>query len=328
MRKYVHIIFWVVLVAAALAGCNANKPPQAAIRLGVTASLDAYPVNISYSAEAFTAQNIDLHITTFKTSREISDALGRDDLDAGMMDLPSALVLAASANPVQILRTALQATPQRPMYVIIARRDTAITTLKQLEGKTLAVADALGDQYAADQLLSAAKIDISIVKRKLVGDALQGVDLLRKGDVDAVLVPELMTWGSLSRDTRSLTSPVMNQVGETVLVASRKVVTAQPDGLKRFMVAYEAGIRAILWDPEPYRSILTKSGVAKELIGQFSMPIYPLAQLPTESEIEQVSAWLVEHNLLKTPMAYKTAGNDTFLPDPSLVELAIFCHRP
>ncbi len=326
MKKY--LVVWAALVIVVLAGCSANKPPQVTMRVGVSESLDAHPLNISYSAEAFTVQNIDLHLTTYKTNREISDALARGDLDAGMIDLPTALVLAASANSVQIVRVAMQATPERAMYLIITRRDNPVTTLKQLVGKTLAVSDTLGDQYAADHLLAASSIDPASVKKKTVTDASAGVDLLSKGDVDAALVPEVMTWGPLSRETRALTSPTNSQVGETVLVASRKFMAAQSDGLKRFMVAYEAGIRAILWDPEPYRPLLTKSGVRQDLAGSFTLPAYPLAQLPTQSEIEEADSWLVKQGLLKTPIAYKDAENSAFLPDPSLVEQAIFCHRP
>lgn len=321
-------IFWIVLVTIALAGCGVNKPPQVTMRIGVTESLDAYPVQISYSAEAFTTQNIDLRLTMHKTTREIGDALARGDLDAGMIDLPAALVLAASANPVQIVRVAMQATPERAMYVIITRRDSPVTTLKQLDGKTLALSADLGEQYVAEQFFAGAGLNFASVKHKQVVDASVGVDLLRKGEVDAALVPEILTWGPLSRETKALTSPTKSQVGESVLVASAKFIAAQPDGLKRFMVAYEAGIRAVLWDPEPYRPILAKSGVPKELVSQFGLPVYPLAQLPTESEIEQANAWLSKQGLLSAPVAYKSAGTSAFLPDPSLVEQAIFCHRP
>lgn len=297
------------------------------MRVGTTTTMDSLPMWVSCDAKAFEGQKVSLEIETFQSLDQMAKALETGELDAAILDLPTALLTNKDGQGGVIVRVAMKATPERSMYSFVALRKNLPASLKELQPRGLAVPSDLGSRYAADVVLSYAGLNPGSAHKIAVNGPDQALEFLKEEKVAAAFLPESMASWIVGKEIGPVTYSAFSSVGETVVVVRRSFLQEYPRAVRGFLVAYEAGVRALLFDAPRFRGFLSwAGGIPSEFVETFPIPLFPLAEVPLESELESTNQWLIRQGLLASPIPYQEIVKSDFLPDPSLVELALFCH--
>ncbi len=291
-------------------GCGAT----AHLKVGTLPVIDTLPVRLATQKPIFTENDLAVDIIYFEASSRLRDALANGEVDAIITDLAGAVLFHEKQAGARIVRVAMRASPNRPMFALVAPGQ--YSAVRNLENARIAVANEYQDRYIADRLLEAE--GVSRWTMVSAGSPEAGLELLGRGEVAAALIPQALISSATSAGFHITTDDRNLALGQTVVVFSEHTVTQKPAFIRRFIRAYEQAARELNVRPEQYRTLADELvRLTPEASASFSMPVFPFpGEAPTESEIESVSTWLVAKKLLPQPVPYEDAVNIWFLWDP------------
>jgi NitT/TauT family transport system substrate-binding protein len=116
-------------------------------------------------------------------------------------------------------------------------------------------------------------------------------------------------------------------VGQTVIVFSQRMADEKPALIRKFLRAYEQAVRELNVRPQTYRFLAAELvHPPSEMSANFTIPVFPFpGEVPTESDIESASAWLLEKKIGTHPIPYRRVVNAGFLWDPYQFKPASCC---
>jgi len=315
----VIILFLALILVSLPSGCT-----PALLKVGTLPVIDSLPLSLAQHKPIFTENNLTVETVYFDSPTDLRAALLDGKVDAIITDLPGALVLNDRQEGVKIVRIALGTYSSRPMFAIMTAPH-ALAAVRGLENARIAISREAGDKYVADRLLRAA--GVSTWTEIEVSNAQTGLEMLRGGEVTAALLSEpfisiaLGFGAQVALDDRNLL------LGQTVVVFHQDMVNAKPAIIRRFLRAYEQAVRELNVRPYLYRSLVMELVRAPyEVSASLPMPLFPFpSEVPTESDVESASAWLLEKKIVLQPVPYKRAVNAGFLWDPYQFRPAACC---
>ena len=141
---------------------------------------------------------------------------------------------------------------QRPLAAVIARKDGAIQSPKDLEGRTVGVTGLPSDEAVVDSEVRADGGDPAEVDRVTIG--FNAVSSLAAGKVDAVTAFWNAEGVALERQGVPVRIFKVDRYGapaypELILTASRKTIERDPDLVRSVMAATEHGYEFAVEDP-------------------------------------------------------------------------------
>jgi NitT/TauT family transport system substrate-binding protein len=172
-----------VAAAGGLAGCGGTKKLGAAsLRLNWTVTGVHAPYYLGMSKGYFSAEGIELEIRPGSGSGTTAQLVSNKSDTFGLVDAAAAIPLMAQGLPIKCVAMISPASS----LAVIARKDSGIKTLKDLEGKTLAVTP--GDSLTQIWPAVVAKNNLDASKIKLVNvDAAAKIPSVLEKRADALL---------------------------------------------------------------------------------------------------------------------------------------------
>jgi NitT/TauT family transport system substrate-binding protein len=100
-----------------------------------------------------------------------------------------------------------------------------------------------------------------------------------------------------------------------VISFSVATLNSKPNTVRKFLAAVHKAITDVNADPAKWNSLLTdKTLVPAPLVGQYKLPHFPAASVPTEAQFNDVEAWMKDKGLLTTDVAYDKLVDASYLP--------------
>ncbi len=300
-------------------GCSS----KAHLKVGTLPVIDTLPIQLAAHKPIFSENNLVVDTVFFETSSGLRDALANGEADAIITDLAGALLFHERQAGAKIVRVAMRASPNRPMFDLVASGKAG--SVHYLEIARVDVTSEPQDRYVADRLL-----EIEGVSQWTIvdtGSPEAGLEMLRRGEVAATLVPQSHISSTTAGGFHIISDDRGLALGQTVVVFSERIVTQKPAFIRRFLRAYEQAARELNIRPEQYSSLAAELvRLPPESSASLSLPVFPFpGEAPTESEVESVSTWLVARKLLPQPIPYEDAVNIWFLWDPYQFHPASCC---
>lgn len=290
-------------------------PAKVTIRFGSLPILDAVPAHVALKEGYFAALNLEVEIIPFNSAVERDTALLAGQIDAGLNDLPSGLLLNKEGPRAKIVRMAMRSTPQRAQYSILASPKLNISTPAELKGKDVAISSNSVIEYVTDMLLRDAGFKAGeVTKTEIVAIPLR-MQMLSEGQVAAAVLPEPLATLAKNQGAKTVLDDHGTTYGHSVVLVVQRLVTQQPDGLKRFLAAWEKGVEAFNKEPDKYRALMNEAArVPEALRTTLVPPVFPTASVPAAAEVQAVGSWLVEKGVLKQAPSYTEVVDGSFLP--------------
>ena len=224
------------------------------------------------------------------------------------------LTNAGEGAPLRIVASTRQATADEPVFFLIAGPDSGITTPEQLAGANIGISENTVIEYWHDRILSAAGVDPAAVTRTSVPQIAVRLELLMSGQIDAAVLPDpLAALAVLQGGVRVLDDTILPEVGVSVLACRADVIDQQRDAVAALVAGWDKAITTINADPAAYRNVLLeRTNVPEPLKDRYTLPTYPVQQIPTEAQVQDVVQWTVDKGLIDAPLAYDVVVDASF----------------
>jgi aliphatic sulfonates family ABC transporter substrate-binding protein len=177
--KVFRVMATVVAIAAGFIGGTAQAAEK--LRVGMI-NVASYNGWVAEDKKFFADEGLDVALARFNSGAQVNEALLAGSLDFGYTGFGPAIFAAARGLPLLMVANGAYSDRDSPANAIMVRSDSQFKTLKDLDGKSVAVqSKGTIEHLVAEILASSAGIKIKLVELPLQNQEMA----LRRGDIDA-----------------------------------------------------------------------------------------------------------------------------------------------
>jgi len=308
MRKAIPL----VLLAILLLGCAGRGGAGAGnkIKFGILPIEDALPFVVAEKEGIFKKYGVEVKIVEFNSALERDSALTAGEIDGVITDPLAVILLRSKGFDVKIVSLCLGKTPKEGVFAILASPASNISSVKDLNGKTIAISKNTIIEYVTDMLLS--RYNVSYKKLDVKSIPLR-LRMLLDNKVEAATLPEPLASYAVSKGAKLIISDAMvnESITQTVIAFRGELIKRNPDLIRRFLMAYEEAVKLIDRNPAKYRKLFVQiARVPKEIASSYPMPRYPLPETFPKRFYDRYLKWALEKGIVSKPVPYKEAVYD------------------
>ncbi len=297
---------WIILLLSLLLlGCSGEKSEK--IKVGILPIEDSLPLVVAEEEGMFAKHGLDVEIVSFNSALERDAALMAGEVDAVITDPLAVILLRDKGYDVRIVSICLGKNPNEGVFAILAAPNSTINTVRDLDGKKIAISSNTIIEYVTDVMLAKYGINYTKVEIKQIPVRMR---TLLDGKVDAATLPEPLASFAVSQGAKLVLSDAMENesITQTVIAFRGDFVDHRKDELKEFMKAYEEAVKAINSDKEKYRQkFIDIARVPEKIADSYPMPDYPPPETFPKKFYSRYLNWAIEKGLIEKEIAYEDA---------------------
>ncbi|GIF00509.1 ABC transporter substrate-binding protein [Paractinoplanes rishiriensis] len=299
----------VAALAVTTAACGDDNPEGAApggpdqVKVGVIPILDVAPIYLGKEQGFFAKQNIELTMEQAQGGAAIVPAVVSGQYQFGFSNVASLLLGTARNVPVKVVANGVNSTSDKAKdFGMLVVKDPAITSAKQLEGKTV----------ATNTLRNIVHLSVNEIVRQAGGDPakVKFVEVpfpdmaaaLESDRVQAMFVVEPFLSAGLSKGWKTIgaLADVAPNLCVAVYFASTQTITGNPDLVKRFTTAMQESLAYANANPDAVRTaVTTYTTIKAEAAAKLTLPKWP-SEIDRPS-IDRTNQLLVTDGFLPAP---------------------------
>lgn len=299
-----------------IAACVAPVQPDAAqpaepeaaqtLRVALLPTTDVVPFYVAQEIDAFTANGLNAEAVPVSSAAERDTVIQTGAADCEMTDVQGVVLTnAREAQPLRIIATARQATADQPLFFLLSAPESGIASADDLAGANIGTSENTVIDYWYDRVLATAGVDVDSTTRTNVPQLPVRLELLTNKQLDAAILPDpLASLAQLQGATLVVDDTILPEAAVSVLVCRADTIADRPDAVAAFLAGWDQAVEAINADPAAYADILIETArVPEPLQGRYTLPPFPVKEIPTEAQVQDVVDWAVEKGLIDTPPA-------------------------
>ena len=314
MIKKQYNIFYTLFISILIASCNNKKTESensnSLLNIGVMSSMDYLPLAVAQENGLFEKEGVNITIHKFYSANERDAAFQSDNLDGTIIDYTGAAIQRAGDVKLKITSQC------DGTFVLISGKDSEIKSIEDLKGKQLAISRNTVIDFCTDMVLQKADVKTDEIERVEINKIPLRLEMLRNGKIDATMLPDPFATIALQDGNRSIIDIKKMDIHITGIAFHEKVIVQKKESLQRFYNAYNQAITLINTQPaSQFHSILVSEiGFPIELVSNIILPIYSMAQLPKDKDLDKVSEWLKSKKLVPDDFDISTLTSEVLTP--------------
>ena len=314
MKKVLSILL--VLVFIALAGCTAKPTETAPLKVAVLPVLDTLPLYVADKEGYFTEAGVKVELVPVGSAPERDQLMQSGQIDGMLNELVTTLYYNREGSKVKIVRFARVATPEYPVFRILAAKDSGIKTVEDLKGVQIGISTGTVIEYMTDRVLAHAGLKPDEIKKIAVPKIADRTALLESGELKAAVMPDplaslLMQKGAVL----VIDDTALPEVSNSVFTFSTQTLNARPADIKAFLSAVEKAVNAINADKSKYNDLMVQLNlVPAAAVGSYQVPTFPTASVPSEAQFADALDWAVSNGLIPAAQKYADTIDGSYLP--------------
>ena len=281
--------------AMLLGGCagKAEAPADTSVHLGVMYSSDIVPLTIITEQGLDKKYGFQLDMQVFSSAKDRDAAFQAGKLDGVFTDFIGLCMYQNAGLDVR----ATGCTDGD--YVLLAGKDTGITSLEEAAGKSIAISENTLIEYSLDYILNNAGLEDTYLDKQVVPRIPDRLEMLRNGKIDLVLLPEPFSTLAIKDGATVLGSA--NTVGlyPAVSAFTKKAIDEKSGTLKKLYQAYDEAVDYLNNTPltEYEATVIKGAGYPEELAGSIKLPVYRKNELPKTEDLKEAIEWAAKKGL-------------------------------
>ena len=310
------LLVMIGFLLASTVGCTAVPPQEAKLKIVLLPVLDVIPVFIAEQNGYFAEQGIAVETVPVKSAQERDVLIQTAQVDAMLTDLMSNGYLNKNRVTVKAVYTARRPFPDAPMFRLLAGPNSAITDPADLRNVPIGIGQNTVIQYLTERMLVSEGLAPEEISEQEVSAIPLRYEQLMNGNIAAATLPDPLAQGAVAAGARVIVDDSKYpQYSQSVLSFRTEVLQTKPEVVRRFLVAWSRAVEELNAHPERYGDILIREGrVPDSIRGQYRMPPFPGAGVPSESEIADVSEWMLDKGMIERSLSYSEMVDDSYLP--------------
>lgn len=288
---------------------------EIAIKFGVLPALQSLPLFVAESKGFFAKHGLDVELILFNTTAEKDIALVSGSLQGCFADLVTPMILKGNGRDIVVVAKTYDTRFDRRMFAILSKPGSKARSLRELEGKPVAISsnsvvDLVNRKLHVDAGVS--EEAINTIESKNIGLRFQA---LVTGQVEAAALPEPLVTVAISKGSTLLGDDSGLGESQTVLVFKRDFIDNNKDLTRRFLAAVEEANNFINENPDSVRDIMVeKVRLPESLKSKYPVPKFPRLASPDRDAVNSVLSWLKEKKVIHAEIKYEQAVDDKLLP--------------
>jgi NitT/TauT family transport system substrate-binding protein len=304
-----------VVLGVVLAACQPNRAGTVPLRIAVLPILDTLPLYVAEAEGFFTDDGIEVTFLPAGSAAERDQLLQAGQVDGVITDLVALALYNRESAQVIATRYAMVPTPEFAQFRILAAGASGFTSPADLRAIPVGVSEGTVIEYVTDRLLAASGLEPSEIETLAVPRIPDRMALLGAGSLQAATLPEPLGSLALQQGATLIVDDSAHPELSCSLYAFRAdALESHPEAVRRFLSAVDRASAAINADKSRWADLLTeKNLVPPSLEGSYTLPDYPAAATPTESQFDDVVAWLVATQRLDVAPRYADVVDAAYL---------------
>ena len=304
------------LSMASCSGTAATSSEPVAIKVAVLPILDTLPKYVAENQGLFTKHGVEVEFIPAGSAPKRDELINSGRADAMINELVSTIFYNRDETRVKIVRYARIATSDSPLFFILASAQSGITEVGELKGVEIGISEGTVIEYLTDRILESEGFSVDEINGLPVPDIGQRMALLGSGELSAAMLPDPLA--SLVRQQGAVVvidDSSHPEYSNSTYSFRQEFIDQNPDAVEGFLAAIEEAVVLINEDPAKWSDLLIERElVPPPLIGNFSVPTFVTASIPTQAQWDDAIEWVNENGLNAGEASYQGSITDKFLP--------------
>jgi NitT/TauT family transport system substrate-binding protein len=316
MKKQVFFFSQLILIMIVISACSSRSANPTSIRIAVLPVLDTLPIHVAQEEGLFEKHRVAVEILPAGSAPKRDEMISAGQADGMVNEVVSTIFYNRDETQVQIVRYARSATPDSPIFFILASGQSGISAVDQLKGVEIGVSKGTVIEYLTDRLLQAEGFSDEQISTVAVPDIGQRMALLGSGELNAAMLPDPLASLIMQQGANLVIEDSKHPEYSHSTVSFRKsFIDENPDAVRGFLAAWEDAVELINADPQYYADLMvSKELVPPPLIDKFPVPQFVTADVPSQSQWDDSINWVNENNLVSGQASYDNSVTSEFLP--------------
>lgn len=319
MKQRIYLLkIWVV--AFTLLCCTAgslyaaNDKPT--LRMALLPVPDVLPIYVAEENGYFEEEGIEVEALPVGSAVERDQLMQAGRVDGMINEVSGAALFNRQSSQMKIVSFARIPMGDIPLFRILAAPNSDISTVQDLKDVAIAVSKNTVIEYVTDKMLVDGGIDKTHVVTSSVPVLPERLQLLLAGQIKAATLPDPLGYAALQAGAIEIVNDVeISDFSASVVSFSTEATEQHSDTVTKFMRAWDKAAAALNKDPESFRPLMLK----KIRVPKNARETYPIPQFPRHNNVskeqwDDAISWLLEKDLIKSPVSYKDSVTNEFLP--------------
>lgn len=313
-RLWILALVICCVAGPSLTGCK--SPETGTLRIAVLPILDTLPLYVAEAEGYFAERGVSVEFVAAASAAERDQLLQAGQVDGVITDLVALALYNRDKTQVIAVRYAMVPTADFAQFRILAAGGSGITSVDGLRGVPIGISEGTVIEYVTYRLLEAEGLPDEAIATLAVPKIPDRMALLGAGELEAATLPEPLASLAVQQGAVMIVDDTRAPAVSCSVFAFRKaVVNAQPQTVRGFLIAVDRASAIINADKSRWRDLLSEKGlVPPPLAGNYALPDYPAAAVPTAAQFADVVAWLQDTGRLVAAPSYKDVVDASFLP--------------
>lgn len=300
--------------------CVALDPTLASaastLRVAALSIVDALPLHVAQGRGLFTDEGAEVEIIRVSSGLERDQLMQVGEVDGMLTELTTTAYFNRNETKLIIVTAARTAMPGRPLFRVLAAKDSGLKVPADLVGKNLGVSKNTIIEYVSERLLASANVDAAAVDFLSTPNIMERFTLLTQGRITAATLPDPLAFSAMSAGAINLIDDgTRPEYAISVYAFSAPSLQKNPKAIRGFTRALDQAAAMINAAPETFRPDMLKAiRVPENVKDSYPIPGFPRACIPTREQWNDVLAWMRGKELLSNLPAYANSISSDYLP--------------
>lgn len=271
------------------------------LSIGIMGDISTLPIIVADEYGYFEEEGLDVDIQIFKAAKDRDAALQAYELDGVISDEVAIAIYQNADIDMKITGYTEGA------FILVSSPNSGITTIEELEGKTVGISENTAIDYTLDYMLEESGLPLDYVERVAVPAMPTRLEMLKVDELDAAIMPNPFAYNAISAGGTELM--VVDESNRFISITSflQDVLDNRSSDIETFYKAVDKATEYInSSDISEFEDIIIDViGYPESMRGSISIPKYRTYCLPSEDEVNSVFDWCREHGLLSIDIEAK-----------------------
>jgi NitT/TauT family transport system substrate-binding protein len=278
------------------------------IRIGMMSSSDVIPYVLINEKKLSDKYNFKLELQVFTSAKDRDAAFQAGELDGVLTDYVGVCMYQNADFDVKITGIT------DGDYILLAGKDSGITDISQIKGKSIAISEKTLIEYTLDSILEKNDMKDTDVIKEVVPRIPDRLELLRNDKIDLGLMPE--PFATLALNDGAVQLGTANEYGlyPAVSAFSKIALDSKNEAIRNLYMAYNEAVDYMnQTDISEYEKLVIKAvGYPEEMLGKITVKQFRESVLPPVEDIEAAVLWASNKGLCKSTLTYEQMTYDVY----------------
>jgi len=301
----------IVLTAGLL---HAAENPQQ-LRLALLPVPDVLPVYVAQEKGYFKEEGIQVEALPVGSAVERDQLMQAGRVDGMINEISGAALFNRESSQMKIVSYARIPLGKAPLFRVLAAPNSKITSVEQLGAVAIGVSKNTVIEYVTERMLVKGGVTKEHIVTSSVPVLPERLQLLLAGQIKAATLPDPLGYSAIQAGAVEIINDLqLTELSASVVSFSTSAINEKGETVGKFIKAWDKAARDLNENPEMFRPLMLKKiRVPKNVQDSFPLPQYPRNENVSRQQWEDAIHWLMEKNLIKTPVSYEDSVTDAFL---------------